>query len=169
MKGITLEKHKSMIYFIYDLDTLIGTIDGYKPKRDTIERYGFQYGLDTLETVVECTDTHVNMFWHGHRLTQRPKSPHRLARPSPHFFFCWLGTHSRTIYSKHPYPTPTPPHRTPARIVKSYPSGGVAPESYRESYRSGGVAPESYRKSYRSGGVAPESYGKSYRSGGVAP
>ena len=70
MKGITLEKHKSMIYFIYDLDTLVDTIDGYKPKRDTIERYGFQYDLDTLETVVQCTDTHVNMFWHGHRLTQ---------------------------------------------------------------------------------------------------
>ena len=52
MKGITLEKHKSMIYFIYDMDTLIDTIDidGYKPKRDTIERYGFQYDLDTLET-----------------------------------------------------------------------------------------------------------------------
>ena len=80
MKGITLEKHKSMIYFIYDLDTLIDTIDGYKPKRDTIERYGFQYDLDTLETVVQCTDTHVNMFWHGHRLTQiasdLPDRPH---------------------------------------------------------------------------------------------
>ena len=70
MKGITLEKHKSMIYFIYDLDILIDTIDGYKPKRDTIERYGFQYDLDTLEIVVQCTDTYVNMFGYGHRLTQ---------------------------------------------------------------------------------------------------
>ena len=129
MKGITLKKHKSMTYFIYDLDTLIDTIDGYKPKRDTIERYGFQYDLDTLETVVQCTDTHVNMFWHGHRLTQIASQ----TCPTVPAFFLLLAWHaqSHNIQQTH------------------------APESYQKSYRSGGVAPESYRKSYRSGGVVP--------------
>ena len=94
MKGITLEKHKSMIYCIYDMDTLIDTIDidGYKPKRDTIERYGFQYDLDTLETVVQCTDTHVNMFWHGHRLTQIASQ----TCPTVPAFFLLLAWHAQS-------------------------------------------------------------------------
>ena len=54
-----------MIYFIYDWIHLLVRLMDTNPKRDTIERYGFQYDLDTLETVVQCTDTHVNMFWHG--------------------------------------------------------------------------------------------------------